>query len=99
MRVLINDLANVPHNDGQIVLDVRRDDFAVKVEHDRDCYRVYGFVRLQGGGEYTRLAAERPTVQAARDLARRVWREGRNFDTVYGAERVVHGQAWCWWPR
>jgi len=84
MEVIINDLANVPHRDGQKLLDVRRDDFAVEIHYVRGVYRVYAFVRLPGGGEYTRLAAERSTVREARELALRAWREGRDFDAVIG---------------
>jgi len=82
VQVLLNDLSNLPHHDGQKLLDVRRDDFAVEVHYSSGAYRVYGFVRLPGGGEYTRLAAERKTVRQARELALRAWREGRDFDAV-----------------
>jgi hypothetical protein len=84
VQVLLNDLANVPHRDGQKVLDVRHDDFAVEVRFSAGVYRVYGFVLLPGGGEYTR-PAERSTVREARELALRAWREGRDFDTVIGS--------------
>jgi hypothetical protein len=84
MEVSLNELANLPHHDGQKVLEVKREDFAVEIRYVSGTYRVYGFVRLPGGGEYTRLAAERKTVREARELALRAWREGRDFDTVIG---------------
>jgi len=89
VQVLINDLANVPHHDGQKVLDMRRDNFAIEVHYVGGSYRVYGFVRLSGGGEYTRLATERRTVRQARELALRAWCEGRDFDTVIGPAAEV----------
>jgi len=82
MQVLVNDLANLPHNNGQKLLDVQRDDFAVEIRCSGRAYRVYAFVHLSGGGVYTRLAAERATVAQARELALRVWHEGRGCGTV-----------------
>jgi hypothetical protein len=85
MPVLVNVLENLPHTDGQKVRDVQREDFAVEIAFSSGAYCVYGFVRLPGGGEYTRLAAERKTVAEARELAARLWREGRDFDPIIGS--------------
>jgi hypothetical protein len=84
MPVLINDLLNIPHHEGQTVLHALRDDFEVRVEYERATYYVYGFVRKNGRPHFTQLAAPRRTVRQARELARRVWQEGRNFDTTIG---------------
>jgi hypothetical protein len=40
VQVLLNDLSNLPPHDGQKLLDVRRDDFAVDVHYVRSAYRV-----------------------------------------------------------
>jgi hypothetical protein len=84
MEVSINDLANLPHHDGQVVLQAERHDFEVKIKYDQGTYWVYGFVLRLGTSGYTRLAAPRSNVADATDLARRLWREGKDFDTVCG---------------
>ena len=56
-NVTINELANLPHHEGQVVLHVLREE--VEVRRRRDNYVVYGFVRQPSGGVYTRLAAAR----------------------------------------
>jgi hypothetical protein len=88
-QVLVNDLANIPHHDGQTVLHALREDFEVQVNYSRGVDHVYGFVRKNGRPHFTRLAAQRRTVRQARDLARRAWKEGASFDTITGclAER------------
>ena len=73
---IVNELANLPHRDGQIVLHAKRDDFEVQIKYEQGTYWVYGFVRQPGGGEYTRLAAPRSMVSEAAELARKLWREG-----------------------
>jgi hypothetical protein len=84
MQVSINDLANQPHHEGQVVLQAERSDFEVKIKYDQGTYWVFGFVRQPGGGEYTRLAAPRSLVSDTTELARKLWREGKDFDTVCG---------------
>ena len=78
----------VPHRDGQIVLHAARDDFEVEIKYDGHSdggrYWVYAFVLRDGQVQYTRLAANRPTVRSARNLAARARREGKNFDTICG---------------
>jgi hypothetical protein len=81
-EVIINDLANLPHHDGQLVLTAEREDFAVEIKYHQATYGVYGFVRQQGAGGYTRLAAPRSTVADGTELARRRWRDGKDFDTI-----------------
>jgi hypothetical protein len=83
-EVLINDLANLPHSDGQTVLHAKRADFEVKVIFSGTRYRVYGFVIQPNGGTWTNLAADRPTVQEARDLAARLWADGKDFNVTVG---------------
>ena len=51
VQVLLNELANLRHRDGQMVRDVWGDELAVEVQYVRGAYRVYGFVLLLGGGE------------------------------------------------
>jgi hypothetical protein len=72
-NVIINELANLPHHDGQIVLHAVRDDFEVQIRYEawqRDgCYWVHAYVRRDAQRQYTRLAAERSNVQQARDLS------------------------------
>ena len=87
-QVQINELANLPHHDGQIVLRAARNDFEVEIKYDGRCdggrYWVYAYVLRGGLPQYTRLAANRPTVRSARDLAARAWREGKDFDLIIG---------------
>ncbi len=85
--VLINELANLPHHDGQLVLQARREDFDVEIRCQAGTYYVYAFVTQPNGGRWTRLAAPRSTPHAARDLAVRAWVEGRDFDTAGAEER------------
>jgi hypothetical protein len=56
MEVSINELANLPHHEGQVVLHAERRDFEVKIKYDQATYWVYGFVLLPAGGGYTRRA-------------------------------------------
>ncbi|HEY4312286.1 MAG TPA: hypothetical protein VGN12_22750 [Pirellulales bacterium] len=88
MTVLINNLANLPHHDGQIVLRAKREDFEVVVKHNArhggEKYWVFGAVIEPGGGTWTNLAAERRTVQEARGLAARLWAEGEKFNVAVG---------------
>ncbi len=87
-QVQINELANLPHRDGQIFLRAARNDVEVEIKYDGRCdggrYWVYAYVLRGGLPQYTRLAANRPTVRSARDLAARAWREGKSFDLIIG---------------
>jgi hypothetical protein len=83
-NVIINELANLPHVDGQVVLKARRDDFQVEVICRTNGYLVYGTVIQPNGGTWSNLAAERRTVHQARDLAARLWAEGKNFNVSIG---------------
>jgi hypothetical protein len=84
MPIIVNDLDNLPHRAGQRVLVAERDDYAVQIIRWNDGYVVVGTVRQPGGSGWSNVSAERRTVQEARELARRVWREGRNFNVVIG---------------
>ena len=77
MQVIINDLANLPHRDGQVVLKAERDDFEVEVRCRLDGYHVYGIAREPEGGKWTRLACPRSTPQQARDLAEELLRAAK----------------------
>jgi len=81
-NIAINDLNNLPHRDGQIVLEATRDDFEVVVRFCRGVYHIWGVACCNGAAQFTRLAAERATPKQARDLAARLWREGEAFNTI-----------------
>ena len=85
LPVLINDLDNLPHHEGQRVLAVEREDFRVQVIRFGSGYDVQAAVKQPGGGAYTILAAHRATVEGARKLAREVWRRGKDFNAMKGA--------------
>ncbi len=84
MTVLINELANLPHRDGQTVLHVIGDDREVEIKFRQGRYVVYLFLLSPRDGWYTRLAAEEPTAKTARDLAAEAWRGGPDFRTRAG---------------
>jgi hypothetical protein len=86
MEVSVNELANLPHHEGQVVLQVERDDFEVKIKCEQGTYWIYGSVKEPSGGGWTRLAAPRETVTDATKLARRLWREGKDFNVWVGGE-------------
>jgi hypothetical protein len=65
--IQINDLANLPHRDGQTVLDVNRNGVRAKVWYARERYWVY---KMSAG--YSRLVAECLTAEQARDAASEV---------------------------
>lgn len=81
-KVSTNELANLPHHDGQVVLDVMRDDFTVQVKYERGLYQVWGAICRGGLPQYTRLATARKSAKDARDLAASLWREGEQFNTI-----------------
>jgi len=83
-KVLTNELANLPHHDGQLVLEARRDDVVVKITCGLGVYHIVQTIESPCQGSFTRLAAERPTLEAAVELARQAYREGADFDTVEG---------------
>ena len=85
MGVIINELANEPHHEGQIVLHCKRETFELKVLRSGSSYWVHGEPKRPGGASWTTLMAERKTMRAARELARRVWAEGENFNVRIGA--------------
>ena len=84
MQVTINDLVNLPHHDGQVVLQAERDDFKVDVRCGQDVYYVFGIIREAAGGKWTRLAAPCSTVEEATALARRLRRARMDFNTILG---------------
>ncbi|HEY1601738.1 MAG TPA: hypothetical protein VGG64_19210 [Pirellulales bacterium] len=63
-EVQLDDLSNLPHQDGQTVLDIHRNDVRAKVWYARDRYWVY---KMSAG--YSSLVAECMTVEQARDAA------------------------------
>ena len=75
-HVVLNDLANVPHRDGQDVLIVRTDTFEIQCRCHGDCYGVYQFALKDGNAEWTRHASTVKTVQRARELAARLYKAG-----------------------
>ena len=79
---IINELANLPHCEGQIVLSALRHDFGVTVKYDRGRYYIWGYSIEPSGAQWTNLAADRATPQQARDLAARLWRAGREFNVI-----------------
>jgi hypothetical protein len=85
MEVLINEMANIPHHDGQIVLHAKREDIEVKISFSRGQYWVCGSVFKNGGkASYTNLMASRKTVREARNLAHELWRDGTMFNVTIG---------------
>ncbi|HEY1602113.1 MAG TPA: hypothetical protein VGG64_21100 [Pirellulales bacterium] len=86
MAVQVNELGNLPHHDGQLVLKAEREDFEVQIIRHSEGYTVYGIVHADDHATLVNLAAERATPEAARDLARRLWREGKDFNVWVGGE-------------
>jgi hypothetical protein len=70
-NVTVNELANLPHYHGQVLLRAARDDLKVEIQRVARTYFVYAFACHDGSPVYTRLAAERSTLQQARHLAAR----------------------------
>ena len=56
MQVLLNDLPNLPHHDGQKVLHERTERFELEVNVDRGVYWYYLFALKNGQVSYTRMA-------------------------------------------
>ncbi|HEY1603540.1 MAG TPA: hypothetical protein VGG64_28325 [Pirellulales bacterium] len=81
-EVIINEMTNLPHHEGQLVLEAERDDFGVKIKCEQGTYWIYGLVKEPSGGGWTRLAAPLATVTDVTELARRLWRDGKDFNTV-----------------
>ncbi len=71
-NVTVNELANLLHYHGQVLLRAARDDLKVEIQRAASTYSEYAFACHDGSPVYTRLAAERPTVPQARDLAARL---------------------------
>jgi hypothetical protein len=86
MPTTINDLANLPHHEGQRVLMAEREDLDVQIIRWGNGYVVHAAVKQPGGGAFTILSAERKGVDAARELARDVWAKGRDFNVVIGSQ-------------
>ena len=75
-HVLLNDLANTPHRDGQDVLLVRTDRFEIQCRCHGDCYGVYVFALRDGEAHWTRQARTVKTAQQARVVAAALYRAG-----------------------
>jgi hypothetical protein len=82
--LIINELARLPHHEGQLVLHAKRDDFEVEIRRQDHSYYVYAFVCRDGNPIYLRLAAGRSTAVAAHELANKAWDAGKDFDAKLG---------------
>ena len=74
MQVLLNDLPNLPHHDGQQVLLVRTDRYELEVNVDRGVYWCYLFVLKDGKVSYTRMVRRASGPRQARLVAREMVR-------------------------
>ncbi len=84
MGVIINELANLPHHDGECVLHCVRPNFEVRILRSRDEYWIHGAASRLSGATWTTIMAPRKTVRDASELGRRVWAEGEDFKVTVG---------------
>jgi len=72
MDILLNDLTNLPHRDGQMVLFVRASNYELEAVREGEGYWLYLFVVKNGRVSYLSMVRPAATVED-------VQREGRSM--------------------
>ena len=74
-EVLADNVAAVPHADGQQVLHVRSGQVEFGISYTSGLYRIVGFLHHGGNAKYTVATREAVTTAEARDQAAELIRE------------------------
>ena len=78
MNVLLYDLPNPPHHDGQNVLLVRDGDYELQAVREGEGFWLYTFVMKDGKRFYIRMVRPPATVEKVRHEGRWMLRQGIN---------------------
>ena len=74
-EILLNDLRETPHTDGQQVFHVRSGTIEVEIRFNSGLYRIYGFIQVKEAARRCYISLDAETPGAARDKAAAMIRE------------------------